>query len=475
MNGILRPVTSLLALAVLTACSGVPVQQLPQEPLKQAWSDAPRLDTQDQDLATQPPLDWWTQFHDPVLDQLIALAQANNLDLKLAEARIRESRAQRGGTRANLAPQLDASVDVQRGKDRRRLSTDAASAGANVSWELDVFGRLRAEARGADALLQATQADRDAIRLTMLAEVAQSYVEYRMYQVQTDLAERNAQAQEETVRITRARFEQGMGSRLDLERTLSTLRTTRAQVPAARELAIGARHRLILLTASTPESIATLLPETWTQPPSLPDSDPLRVLLTPTDVIARRPDVRAAERRLIAAAETHNAARALRYPQINLGGLLGIGADRAADLFSSSDTRIWSTSASLLAPLIDFGRIRAAIDVADARQEQAYLTYEQTARTALQEAQTALALYTEGKLRQAELAQAVESARLAARLARLQYAEGTLSLLEVLDAERSVYTAEQDSAQATAAVSLRLVGVYQTMGIVPPLKTGGSS
>lgn len=466
-----RCVAPIVLVAMLAACASVPVRELPQAQLQNTWSSAPA------ELAASEAtaLAWWNNFHDPVLDQLIELAQDRNLDLRLAEARIREARAQRNTTHANLLPQIDGSVQVERGVDSRNIATDTASVGGIASWEFDVFGRLRSEARAADAESQATEADRDAVRLALLAEVARSYVELRMFQVQTDLSIRNAQAQEETVRITRARFAQGMGSRLDVERTLATLRTTRAQIPQSRELAEAARHRLVLLVASTPAMLASLLPETPSQPPALPDSDALSVLLTPTQVIAQRPDVRAAERRLIAAAELHNVARALRYPRISLAGLLGVGDDRVGELLSSG-TRTWSAGAGILTPLFDFGRIRAAIDAADARQEQAYLAYELTARTALQEAQTALVLYTEGKLRQQELAQAVESARTAARLARRQYVEGTLSLLEVLDAERSVYAAELDSAQATAEVSIRLVSVYQTLGIVPaPQQTGAGS
>src|SRR5690606_22480961 len=140
-------------------------------------------------------------------------------------------------------------------------------------------------------------------------------------------------------------------------------------------------------TASTPDALNPLLPASSSDPAELPDSDAESVLLTPADVIARRPDVQAAERRLIAAAEQRNVASALRYPRITLAGLLGVQDNRVDDLLDSG-TRTWSVSGGLLAPLIDFGRIRAAIDAADAAQEQAYLLYEQTARTALQETQT---------------------------------------------------------------------------------------
>lgn len=459
-------VMSILGLAVLAACSQ-PVKQLPDD-MQSTWVDEQRAITP----ADAASLTWWKAFHDRIIDQLVELAEQRNLDLRVAEARVREVRAQRRATMANLAPQIDASIDADRSSGRRFAGNsiggiqENASTAANASWEIDLFGRLRAEARAADAELRAVQADRDGVRLALIAEVIRNYLEFRSYQVQTELSLRNAQAQEETVRITRARFNEGFASRLDLERTVSSLRTTRAQIPQAHELTEAARHRLILLTASTPETLNPLLPASSSEPGALPDSDAESVLLTPADVIARRPDVQAAERRLIAAAEQRNVAETLRYPRITLAGLLGVQDNRVSDLLDTG-TRTWSVSGGLLAPLIDFGRIRAAIDAADAVQEQAYLAYEQTARTALQETQTALVLYTQGKLRQQELASAAESARRAAELARRQYTAGALSLLEVLDAERSVYAVELDAARATADVSIRLVNVYQSMGLVP--------
>src|SRR5688572_23505742 len=461
----------LAPLVMLAACSQ-PVKQLPDD-MQASWVEAERQPTADDEAA----LTWWRAFDEAKIDQLVNLAQQRNLDLRVAEARVLEVRAQRRAALANLGPQIDASVGAERFRGLRSGSgdgatelEDTATAAVSTSWEIDLFGRLRAGARAADAELQAVQADRDGVRLALIAEVIRSYLEFRLYQVQTELSQRNAQAQDETVRITRARFNEGFASRLDLERTLAALRTTRAQIPQSHELAESARYRLVLLTASTPETLSELLPQSTSNPGDLPDSDAESVLLTPADVIARRPDVQAAQRRLIAAAEQRNVAATLRYPRITLAGLLGVEDDRVEDLLDSG-TRTYSVSAGLLAPLIDFGRIRAAIDAADAIQEQAYLSYELTARTALQETQTALVLYTQGKLRQQELVQAAESARRAAQLARRQYTAGALSLLEVLDAERSVYAVELNAAQATADVSIRLVNVYESMGLVPP--TGG--
>lgn len=460
---------SLAAVALACGCSSTAPRtalapETLQDQLQNYWSGEPDMAAA---AVSAPALAWWRVFHDPALDALIARAEARNLDLQLAEARIAEARALRAGAGAALAPRTDVGLDLSRGRSLQIGSAvDNASASVTASWELDLFGQLRATRRAAVADLEASQADRDALRLVLLAEVARGYLDYRLYGSQQQLLGKTAQAQADTLRITRARYGQGVGSRLDVERATALLATTSAQIPQAREQRESAFHRLVLLTADTPDALRAQLPEA--DAASLPDSDALQVLSTPTQVLAQRPDVRAAERRMVAANERLAASRALRYPQLNLSALLGVQSRGDLGDLLSAGTRTWSVGGGLLAPLFDFGRIRAGIDAADARQQQSYLQYELVVRTALQEAQTALLLYTEGKLRQQQLQLAVDSARVAAQLARRQYGEGALSLLEVLDAERSLYNTELAWSQATVAVSTRLVSLYQTMGIVPP-------
>lgn len=452
---------------LLAGCAAAPTRELLAQELQSAWSNAPSDAGTVIDAETAA---WWRLFRDPALDLLIARAEARNLDLRSAEAGVREARALRAGAGAAMLPQIDATADFSRGRSLQAGGLrESASLSGEASWELDLFGRLRSERRASIAELEASEADRDAVRLTLLAEVTRSYLEYRLYRVQHDLAVRTAEAQASTLRITEARFRQGMGSRLDVERAQALLATTRATVPQAEEQAASAFHRLVLLTAGTPEVLAAQLPPQATVA-ALPAGDARAVLLTPTQVLAQRPDVRAAERRLVSANATLAATQALRYPQLNLTALLGVESEDAAEVLDGS--RTWSVGAGLLAPLFDFGRIRAAIDVADAREEQAFIGYERTVRTALQEAQTALVLYTQGQLREQELARAAGASRRAAQLARRQYEQGALSLFEVLDAERSLYAAERDWSSALAEVSLRLVGLYQTMGVVPPRASG---
>lgn len=455
-----------MLLAAFVACGGT--QRTPatakRPELPAAWSDVPR-GTAGAVQATA----WWRLFRDPVLDRLISLAEQRNLDLRIAAARIREAKAQRDAASAEQLPQLslaaDASYDY---RFEQRPSQRMARVGLDASWEPDLFGRIDQQRTAADAEVSAQEADRDGLRLGLLAEVATAYLEFRGYRTQHELLLKTATAQDDLVRIARVRFEQGVTDRLEYERTVAEQAVIRARVPQAYENAESARLRLLPLLSIATDRLAALLGDD--QP--LPAADAQAVLLTPAQVVALRPDVRAAEHRLLSTVASREAAEALRYPQINLGALIGVQTQSGTAV--SGTFPVLSLAAGLLAPLLDFGRIRAAIDAADARQEQALLSYERTVYVAVQEAQAAVMLYTQGAVRTEQLALAVASGRTAGHLARRQYAEGTLSLVEVLDAERTLYQAELDLAQSSAEVGMRLIALYKTLGVVPPMAAGSS-
>jgi NodT family efflux transporter outer membrane factor (OMF) lipoprotein len=456
-----------IALLGLASCGSHPALQAPvHSPLQTQWEQVPEGVTQS-DTASRS---WWHVFHDPVLDRLVRLGLAQNLDLQQAQARIQQARAQRLGAAAALWPQLTASAgDVY---DKTPLlapgtPTDDFTAALNASWTVDLFGELRNQERAAAANLRATQFDRDATQVTLVAQIATDYLQYRLFQLQYAIATRSAESQAEVVRITRLRFEQGAASRLDLEQVVSQLAVTRAAVPQAFEQADAARNALILMLASTPEALAADLPPAIVADnPQLPAGDPLEVLLTPAEVIGQRPDVRAAEFRLVGAAANLKSALAQRYPQLTLAGMFG-SAGTAVNQLMTPGAVARGYSYTLTLPIFDFGRIRAAIDTADAQQLQAYLTYEQTVRGALQSTQTAIVMYAQGVLRERQMRIALDSARTAARLARRQYQAGALALLNVLIAEQAEYTTELTWSEAAAAVAERLVALYQTLGVLP--------
>lgn len=464
-----RAIIVTLGVLALTACAGR-VEPPPAPELPATWQDV--------DAATPSytvPPRWWRTFDDPVLDRLVELSLQRNLDLAAAGERIHEARAQRRAAGAALYPDIAISASrAESGGDRGDAGTaagrggDTWAYGLDLAWEIDVFGRLRALRRAADAALAASAADYQAARLSLVAEVAGNYLELRLAERQLALAESSARAQAETLRLTRARFTQGVADRLDVERLASQLAITEAAIPAARERTATARYTLAFLLAVPQPTIDVLVgyPTAGTRSDlaiAVPRADTGRavmpVLAAPAEVLRGRPDVIAAERRLAAAGEELVAARAARYPQITLAALGGFerGASGA----------VWEAEAGLLQPLFDFGRIRAGIESSDARRRQAALAYESALRQALRETQTAIYGYGQALQRQQRLDAAAAAAEQAVSLARRRYQVGTLSLLEVLDAERTLFDVQQDQAEATVAVSQRLVTLYRTLGILP--------
>ncbi len=449
-----RVVASLAAASVLSACAVGPDYQRPD--LTRSVDAASASASQESAHLSQA---WWRSFNDPLLNQLVEQALAQNLDIRLAAARIREARALHRGSQADLGPELSlAAAATRRGGAGSQLTEEQYQLGFDARWELDLFGGLRRQRERSQAELAAVQADYAAARLSLLAEVSRADLELRLYQNQAELARQNAEAQAATARITQLRYQEGVTSRLDVERAQATLANTQAQVPASQEQAQAALQRLAFLLAQP----VGQLPPTLAQLQSVPLSAPPQALAVSLASIQQRPDVLASEQRLAAATAGQGMATAARYPQLTLSGLLGWDSADAGRLFSNSEA--WSLGAGLLLPLVDFGRLRAAQTVADARQAQALISYERSVRQAVQEADTALYAYARGLEQQQALQRAAEAARKASDIARKQYKEGVLSQLEVLDAERSQYAAELSLAQAQANLALRQIALYKALG-----------
>lgn len=406
---------------------------------------------------------WWRSFHDPVLDGLIADAQTRNLDLKIAAERVLEARAIRHTARAAWLPDITGVADVSEANIFGPGSNNSkATVGVQAGWEPDITGRLTAIAQGASADARAAEADAELVRLALYAEVADTYVNYRLQNMLSTLTQENAGLQQKTQDITNLRFKNGLGTDLDVQRGIALLAQTRSDSAVAREAAAAARQQLIYLLATTPEDFAARVKDD----PKIPVADPLQVLLSPADVLARRQDVKAARERYASAVAGRDEADALRLPNLTLSALLGLDAAGVTRLVDGSDV-VRTASASLLGPLFDFGRLAANAEAADSRRRQAALDYERVVRKALQETQTALVSYAQGMVRQRELARARTAAVRAASLAERQYREGVLSQLDVLDAQRTAYQARQQDVRASADVSSRLIALYRVMGLNP--------
>jgi NodT family efflux transporter outer membrane factor (OMF) lipoprotein len=455
------PLVILLCLPVFMACSSETRQLPPLPETPAAWQQQP--------LTGNPetlPGPWWASFHDSVLDQLIAKGLANNINQKIAVSRIREARATARNTQSQLFPLITANATGDRAKASRNMgsiragTTNMFSAGFDASWEADLFGRLREQRNAAFAEADAVVADKEAVTLSLVAEITAQYTLYRLYQVQALLVADNTTAQEGVLKVTQARYEQGVEGNLEVTRAQTLLETTRAQIPQYQSLAQSAAYQIDYLTGGQPGENATLLDKTTVIP--LIEQDVL--METPVAVMQKRPDVLAAQQRLIAATAIKQATVAQLYPNISLSAALGLLSNQT-NTFIGSRSQTWTLGGGLTAPIFDFGRIRSNIDASKAREEQAALAFEQTVLAALRDVETAANNYTQTKAQFATLTRAAEASDKAVDIARKQYHEGILSQLDVLQAQQTAYQADNARAQAAANTTQAYIALCKALGL----------
>lgn len=423
----------------------------PLIPLPESWVESSNKVTAE----SKDQSNWWKNFGDAELDNLIEKAKAQNLDLAEAKERVKEARAIESGADANLLPQ----VNIGATADRSRNNGRSYEAGFDASWEVDIFGGNRRIAEATEYQTEAAVADADDVELSLLSEVARTYVELRLNERQLELAKQTLETQSNTARITEARYNEGVEGRLEVSRANSQAESIKAQVPLYESLAGASRYKLEFLLGQQPGS----LKDEITPNKTIPLMDGLVATDIPVNVIARRPDIRTAERSLASATALTGSAIADMYPKLNLSAILGLENSSASDLFRSS-SRVWSVGGSLLAPLFDFGRIQSNIDATESRQEQAFINYKRTTLAALQEVETAMLAYAKESERLESLTEAANSSRKAVEISQLQYKEGIISQLDVLEAQSTMYNAEAAQVQSTATVSYNLIALYKALG-----------
>jgi outer membrane protein, multidrug efflux system len=391
-------------------------------------------------------------------------ALASSLDLKSAQARLRQSRANRDLAVAQLFPSLGVSVSANRYNTGVAAGGSGATqtlyaAGLDASWEPSLFGGLRDAAAGARADAASSAAALEATRVSLVAEVALNYVTLRADQLRLGIARDNVDSQGETLQITEWRAQAGLATTLDVEQARTNLEQSKASIPALEIGRAEAEHRLAVLTGQAPGALREQLGAVRPLP-SAPDEMAVGI---PADTIRQRPDVRAAELTLRAEVARTAQREADRYPSLALSGAWGWQAFSTAAL-GGSDTLVRSLAGSLATTLFDGGRIRSRIAVQDAVQAQALIAYEQAILTALEEVENALAGYAAGRERVAARSRAAESARHAAALARTLYEAGAVDFQKVLDTDRTRLTAEDGQASAQADVLAAVIRLYKALG-----------
>jgi NodT family efflux transporter outer membrane factor (OMF) lipoprotein len=454
---------AVLLLLALAACAVGPHYSRPRVSASEQWV-AP-ADTAPVDV------DWWESLEDPLLSELVKTAVARNLDLKEAEARLREARANRDAVAGQRLPQLDATGSAT----RNRVSENGEiplqripgfqrdlwlfDAGFDASWEVDLWGHQRRAVEAATARADAAGDARHDTVMRVIAEVVRSYVDLRSAQEQRRSVLSDAVAQEGIAKLVHDRYRAGESSRFDFVRADAQASTTRAAVAGLDADAHAAAYRLALLTGQPPEALEDRLLVAATLPQSpVTVSAGLR-----SDLLRRRPDVRQAERELAAATADVGVATAELFPRLSLVGSIGQEAQRGGDLPSASSMQ-FSVGPSLHWPIFAGGTIRANIRAADARADAAGARYENAVLTALSDSETALNRFAATQRTERDRDVARQQTADALTLADQRYRAGEDDLIVLLDAQSAYSAAEQQSIAARAARLDAMVALYKALG-----------
>jgi NodT family efflux transporter outer membrane factor (OMF) lipoprotein len=401
---------------------------------------------------------WWRSLDDALLAALVDEAMQASPDLRSAQARLREARARRAVTRSDLWPSLAAAASGSR-SESGDVTREAYSAGFDASWELDVFGGVRRGVEAANADVDQAVANLADTRVSLAAEVALNYVELRALQIRLGIARDNLASQSETLQLTEWRAEAGLVSAQDVEQARTSREQTRAQIPSLETSSAETEHRLDLLLGEPPGTLHARLAAVGDLP-AVPTGIAVGI---PADALRRRPDVRAAERRLAAETARVGVAQAARYPSFRLSGSIGIEALSFGDLLDEADSSS-SLLGGITAPIFDAGRLRNQVLAQDAVREQALVAYEQAVLAALQEVEDALVALARNRESVEALTIATASARSAAELARQRYSTGLVDFQSVLDTGRSVLSAADSLASTRADGVLALIRLYKALG-----------
>lgn len=425
---------------------------------------------------TQPVVNtrWWHTFDDPELNSLIERAAAANLDVRVAASRVRQARAQLRVTRADLYPQV--SVGGAYSHNRGAVGTfgggggtvaapssgsefNLYNAGFDASWELDVFGGIRRDVEASTADLQAQIESRNNTLVSLLAETAVNYIQLRGNQERLQIAQNNLRAQQQSLELTRTKFKAGLISDLNVSQAEALVETTAAQIPALQQLITQNIHRIEILLAQQP---GTLAPE-LNAPQAIPGTPPVVPVGLPSDLLRRRPDVRSAENALHAATARVGVATADLFPKFNLTGSVGTQATEPGNLFNSSSL-FYSIGPGISWPVFDAGRIRARIEIANAVQEQAFLQWEQTVLQALSDTEVALVAYTQEQQRYQTLTNSVTANQRSVATSTQLYERGLGDFLNVLTAQTSLFQAQDAQVVSRQTISTNLVQLYKALG-----------
>lgn len=479
---LLRGLTASAALALLAGCAAVgPDHKTPALALEPSFIAAGAPGGSAGPTAAAPAAvqadiaQFWRGFNDAQLNALMAQALAANSDIRIAQARLQEARANRTETDAQALPGVGLQANGQRtvlpstpsfggfSQSRSARTYTSYDAGFVANWELDFFGRNRRASESAAALVDAGEAGLQAAHVAVAAEVARNYLALRGNQQRLQAAQASLLNLADSLRITKARLDAGRGTRLDVARAENLGASTEATLAPLRSAIDQAVFRLATLTGQAPRGMQAQLASPAPLP-VLPATD-LAVLPlgTPALWLARRPDLAVAERQLASSTALVGVAVADLYPRVSLSGLLGFNAATTGTL-TDSDNRVFTAGLGVTWTPFDLGTLRARIRASEARAAQSLARYEQTVALAMEETEGAFSDFSNATLQARQLTTALRSAQEAAKLSQLRFDAGVSDFLVVLDAQRQALVSQDQLLQAQLAQAVGLVNVYRVLG-----------
>lgn len=458
---------ALISVCLYAGCAVGPNYQRPQTRAPREWTSH---------LAggeTNAPVnlaEWWKKFGDTNLDSLMVTAEQSNLTLRIAEARVRQARFEKSVIAGGLWPSIGASAAYSRNRYGAHgfpplggfhipLGYNLYNANFDAAWELDIFGGTRRAVEAANAQIGAAEFGERDVLISLLAEVARNYIIARAFQQRLGIARDNIQVEQEVLDLATNRFENGLGSDLDVQQARALLNATAAQVPSLQTGFDESVYHLAVLLGQAPDALT----DRMSKKEPIPLTPPLVPVGLPSALLERRPDVQQAERQLAAATAQIGVARADLFPKFSLTGLAGVQSVSAGNWFNYA-SRYWSAGPTVQWELFEAGSIVANVHVQTARQEQALDSYQQTVLVALDDAEIALTAYAREQVRRQSLSRSVDADRQAVNLSTQLYKNGLVDFLRVLDSETALYTAQDALVQSDQSVSLDLVQLYKALG-----------
>ena len=411
-----------------------------------------------------PGAAWWRQFGDPVLADLESRALADNLDLRIAIARVRSARAAFSGAQYDYAPHVQLDGSYARSKEQlpgfttNRVDIETSSVGFDASWEIDLFGRVRHEVAAARAAAGAEDANLADAQVTVAAEVARNYFELRGTQRRIAVTRDNLRNEREALRLTQVRYEAGRVTELDTDSAQARLKATESTLPSLEAAEKRYGYRLAVLLGVSPGTLDAELVAVPVQAVTapLPIGDVSTLLRT-------RPDMRVAERNLAAATERVGIATADLFPRVSFTGFVGFLSGDTSQLGKAA-SRAWLINPAVSWPALDYGFVRARLRAARGEADGALAAYQKAALGALEDFENACVGYGTQEARLASVIDQAQASRRAEQLAEIQYREGSINFLVLLDAQRTLLQAEDDLAQAETAANTGAVAVYKSLG-----------